>query len=95
MKLSEKEKKIICEIVTKYDAEAILYLHGECDLLVISNKIDFKNKIAILVFLKEKMGHQKLDLTISHHYNLSTPYIQSIIEKAVELKCSVSSDSIK
>lgn len=74
MRLSNKEIEAIKSVVMEFDTNAEVKLFGsrtddtkkggDIDLLVISNKISFSDKISILIRLKEKIGEQKIDILV-------------------------------
>ena len=74
MRLNDKEIKIIKSVVGEFDPNGEVKLYGsrindaqkggDIDLLIISNKITFSDKLSILIKLKEKIGDQKIDILI-------------------------------
>lgn len=74
MRLTKEEIKIIKEVIKEFDPEGEIRLFGsriddkkkggDIDLLLISNKIKFPDKLSIMVELKEKLGEQKIDILI-------------------------------
>lgn len=75
MRLTEKEKNIIKNIIGEFDPEAQVRLFGsrtkdsarggDIDLLIISKSITYKDKLLIRSALKEKLGNQKIDIIIT------------------------------
>ena len=75
VRLSEKEIRIIKETIKKYDPSANIIIFGsrtdltkkggDIDILVISNKIDYKTRRKIRVELFLKLGERKIDLIIT------------------------------
>lgn len=75
MRLSEKEKQIIVTAVLSFDQDAAIYLFGsrvndkkrggDIDLLVLSNKLNFKDKIRIKKYIFTHLDEQKIDIVIS------------------------------
>ena len=75
VRLSEKEIRIIKETIKKYDPNANIIIFGsradltkkggDIDILVISNKIDYKMRRKISVELFLKLGERKIDLIIT------------------------------
>jgi len=54
---------------------------------VISERLEFRDKITLLADLKEKLGEQQIDLTLATGEKaMSDPFIQSIRFSAIELK---------
>lgn len=93
MRISCKEKEIIKEAILQEDAEAKIYLFGsrtddkakggDIDLLVITNKLDYKNKLNIRTLLFKKMEDQKIDIVIAK--NFDAPFIKTIFPTALPL----------
>ena len=75
VRLSEKEISIIKDTIKKYDPSANVIIFGsradltkkggDIDILVISNKIDYKMRRKISVELFLKLGERKIDLIIT------------------------------
>jgi predicted nucleotidyltransferase len=75
MRLSEKEKQIIVTAVLSFDPDASIYLFGsrvndkkrggDIDLLVLSNKLTYVDKIRIKKYIFSQMDEQKIDIVIS------------------------------
>ncbi len=94
MRLSNHEIQAIRSIVTKRDIDARIFafgsrandalLGGDIDLLILSKKLAFSDKIAILVDLKVKLGDQKIDLLISSP-EPTDPFVISVLGNAIEL----------
>lgn len=74
MRLNKKERDAIVSAIKKFDPAAEIWLFGsrtrddlkggDIDLLIVSEIIDFHEKIDILVDIKMKIGEQKIDLKI-------------------------------
>ncbi len=88
MRLSEQEIESIKEILTKFDSEALVYLYGsrvddalkggDIDLLVVSEKLGWKDRTDILIELKDALGEQRIDLSIKKSQDLaSDPFFSS------------------
>ena len=75
MRLSKKEKKTILEIIRQSDPDAHIRLFGsrtddksrggDIDLLIISKKLKYRDKLIVRYRLKEKLGDRKIDLIIT------------------------------
>ncbi len=75
VRLTEEEIKTIRKIIKKYDPDAKIILFGsrtdlskkggDIDLLVISDKIDFRKRREILVDLELSLGDRKIDLIVT------------------------------
>jgi len=93
MRLSLKEQHLIKQTIDSFDKEALVYLFGsrvddkkkggDIDLLVLSKKLGFTEKIKIKIKLYELLGEQKIDLIITN--DTSKPFIQVVLEQAVLL----------
>ncbi|MDR3628507.1 MAG: nucleotidyltransferase domain-containing protein [Ignavibacteriaceae bacterium] len=74
MRLNDKEIIAIRSVVKEFDPKAEIKLFGsriddnkkggDIDLLIISNIINFSEKLSILIKLKENIGDQKIDILI-------------------------------
>jgi len=74
MRLSQYEIKTIRETVAQYDCNAEVYLFGsrtddnahggDIDLLVLSQKLSFDDKISLRIDLKDRLGNHKIDLLL-------------------------------
>lgn len=74
MRLEGYELGHIIDCVHAQDPLAEVFLYGsrtdtsakggDIDLLIISEKLSFTDKLDILICIKEKIGQQKIDLTI-------------------------------
>jgi predicted nucleotidyltransferase len=75
MRLKKAEIELIKETVHQLDPDAGIRLFGsridknsrggDIDLLIISKKLDLKEKLIIRYKLKEKIGDQKIDIVIT------------------------------
>jgi predicted nucleotidyltransferase len=73
-RLSEFEKNTIVQLCKALDKESVIYLYGsrtdlnakggDIDLLVVSDKLKFRDKLDLLSKIKESIGDQKIDFTI-------------------------------
>ena len=74
MRLSDDEKRSILESVRQKDPDAQVILYGsrlddsmkggDIDLLVLSHRLGFSDKIDLLIDLKNRLGDQRIDLSI-------------------------------
>lgn len=93
MRLSDYEVNTIRQIVKGYDSNAFIYLYGsrtdnsvkggDIDLLIMSNKINFTDKINILIKLKDRIGDQKIDLLIKK--NTDNAFARKVLEEGILL----------
>lgn len=93
MRLSQKEKQIIVKAVLLFDPNAAIYLFGsrvndrkrggDIDLLVLSNKLNYNDKIRIKKYIFSHLDEQKIDIVISaDEYD---PFIKMIKEEGALL----------
>lgn len=96
MRLSEKERAAIKKIIADKDAKAETYLYGsraddslsggDIDLLVISETLNFSDKLDILILAKEALGDQKIDLSIKTVAQSKTdPFAREILKSATRI----------
>ena len=75
MRLSTFERSSIKEIVKKFDPEAQIFLFGsrvddstkggDIDLLLITKRNSFIDKLKLKVQIKEKIGDQRIDIILT------------------------------
>jgi len=75
MRISVSEKEAILNAVVAKDPAAKVWLFGsraddskkggDIDIGILSEKIDFSEKLGIKIALYEKIGEQKIDLVVS------------------------------
>ena len=96
MRLSAAESAAIREQILALDPGASIYLYGsrtdpnarggDIDLLVISDKLSFHDKISLLVAIKDRIGDQRIDLMIKGvEHAKADPFAQSILGTAIEI----------
>ncbi len=93
MRLPTNDITNIKQCLHRLDEQAKVYLFGsrtddnkkggDIDLLIISNKIDFIEKLQLKICIKEKIGDQKLDIIISPENK--TPFASLAMEAAIQL----------
>jgi predicted nucleotidyltransferase len=86
MRLTEKEIQIFKNQVLSFDKNAVIYLFGsrandkakggDIDLLIVSDKIGFPEKIKIRAGIFNQMEEQKLDLIVRK--DLDDSFVKSI-----------------
>ncbi|BAI79855.1 conserved hypothetical protein [Deferribacter desulfuricans SSM1] len=94
VRLDEKEITIIKEIIKKYDPDAKILIFGsradlskkggDIDILVISQKIDYKTKRNIRVELILALGERKIDIVFTDDVE-KTEFIKYAYETGVEI----------
>jgi len=96
MRLSTNELETIKKNVLQLDPAAEVYLYGsraipelkggDIDLIVISEKLGFTDKLSILVELKLALGEQKIDLSIKSRAEATQdPFFNKVLRNAVLL----------
>ena len=93
MRLSMPERKIIRRCIHSFDPQARIYLFGsrvndnarggDIDLLIISNKINFVDKIKLKVMIFKEIEEQKIDVLISH--DIKKPFVKLSLREGVRL----------
>jgi len=96
MRLSRSERQQIKAAVAALDADAKVYLYGsrvddslrggDIDLLVVSDILDFSDKITLLADIKSRIGEQKIDLSIKKEAELEEDaFVRSLLLAAILL----------
>lgn len=93
MRLSMPERKIIRRCIRSFDPQARIYLFGsrandnarggDIDLLIISNKINFIDKIKLKVMIFKEIEEQKIDMLITH--DTKKPFVKLSLHEGVRL----------
>ncbi len=93
MRLSEQERKSILQIVQQKDHDAEIYLFGsrvddsarggDIDILIISDKLTFSDKIDIKLELYRQIGEQKIDIIIDR--DIHKPFTRIAYEQGLRL----------
>jgi predicted nucleotidyltransferase len=91
MRLSEQEISAIKETVAELDADARVVLFGsraddakrggDIDLLIMSQKLGFKEKRKIRLELFKKLGEQKIDVIVAR--DTSDPFVRMALKGVV------------
>lgn len=90
LRLTTQESETIMECILSLDRNAIVFLYGsrldehsrggDLDLFVLSEILSFTDKLDILSLLKERLGDQKIDLTILNQVEFkNSNFFQSIL----------------
>lgn len=96
MRLSDSERRAITQAVKRLDPVARVYLFGsrarddlkggDIDLLIVSGKLEFSDKLTLLTEIKVAAGDQKIDIIITNPDDAKTdPFIRSVFAGAIEL----------
>ena len=93
MRLSEFEQSIILKVIRDIDPNAEIRLFGsridddkkggDIDLLVISDKLTFRDKITITGRLKNYLGERKIDVIVTKE--LSTAFLKVAHKNSIAL----------
>ncbi|RJP27551.1 MAG: nucleotidyltransferase domain-containing protein [Candidatus Omnitrophota bacterium] len=94
MRLSEDERQWIKQSVCRLDPQAQIWLFGsrvsdrekggDIDLLILSDRLTFADKLEIKRFLFERMDEQKIDIVISSP-DKQDPFMNLALENSVRL----------
>ena len=93
MRINKEEIKAIKDAVSRLDRETRIYLFGsrihdykrggDIDLLIISDKLTYDDRIEIKKILFDRIGEQKLDILIES--DLSKPFVKRALEEGMLL----------
>ncbi len=93
MRLHELEKRVIVNAIKRIDSESKIFLFGsrvddtrkggDIDLLILTEKISYDDKLAIKKEFFYKLEEQKIDIVISR--DGEEPFVKMIFEQGVEL----------
>lgn len=94
MRISDIEKKVIIGSIIGSDPSAEIYLFGsraddtqkdgDIDILIFSEKIDFKEKLQIKARIFKKLEEQKIDLVVI--WDKEDPFVHLALETGVLLE---------
>ena len=94
MRIAESEKKIIVDSILESDPSAKIYLFGsraddhklggDIDILILSDTIDFSEKIKIKNRIFKTLEEQRIDLLVAK--DLSDPFVKFALDKGIQLK---------
>ncbi len=92
MRLKKEEIDSIKTVIKEFDPKAEIKLFGsrtddskkggDIDILIISGKLNFSDKLSILVTLKERIGDQKIDILI---YNAEKTFHNIALKESISL----------
>jgi uncharacterized protein len=95
MRLSASEISAIREELGRLDPEAEVYLYGsraddtarggDVDLLVVSDKLAFRDVMRLRTGILDRIGWQQLDLTVRRRDQLDEPLAAAARETGVKL----------
>jgi uncharacterized protein len=91
MRLSKKEIEVIISALKRIDDKAEIYLFGsrakdenkggDIDLLILSEKMNFDDKLKFKKYLFDEMDEQKIDVIISSKKQLSKDAFKNMAYK--------------
>ena len=95
MRLSAKELKVIREEVRGLDPSAEIYLYGsrvndaarggDIDLMIVSDKLVFRDILRLRARIRDRIGLQQLDLVVRRPQELIEPLATVARETGVQL----------
>jgi len=93
--LTDKEVSVIREEVKQLDPAAQVYLYGsrtddrarggDIDLLVVSDKLGFREVLRLRVRILDRIGWQQLDLAVRRPNELDEPLAAVALETGIKL----------
>ncbi len=93
LRLTESEIKIIKQTVQALDDQSKIYLFGsrvdsskkggDIDLLILSKKLNYDDKLHLKMQLFERIGEQKIDIVIAKDTN--DPFVRIAFKQGVML----------
>lgn len=91
MRLTNSERELIKKVVSEFDPDSRVFLFGsrvddrkkggDIDLIVITNRNSFLDRLYLKVKLKETLGDQKIDLVLTD--GKEDPFVDMIKENAI------------
>jgi len=91
MRLKDSEKVRIKKVVLEFDPDSRVFLFGsrvddgkkggDIDLIVITNRNSFLDRVYLTIKLKETLGDQKIDLVLTD--GKADPFVDMIKENAI------------
>jgi predicted nucleotidyltransferase len=95
MRLNADESKAIREEARRLDPAAEIYLYGsraddsarggDIDLLVISDKLNFRDLLKLRTAILDRIGWQQLDLTVRRNDQTGEPLAALAVETGIKL----------
>lgn len=95
MRLGGNELKVIGEEIRRFDPAAEIYLYGsraddaarggDIDLLVISDRLGFRDVLRLRARILDRIGWQQLDLLVRHRNQLTDPMAALALETGTKL----------
>ena len=95
VRLSQEEIKAIVNSVKAYDLDAEIFIFGsrvdltkkggDIDILVLSDKIGWKERRKIRVNLLKELGDRKIDLIVSREDKIDEPIVKLALSSGVRI----------
>jgi predicted nucleotidyltransferase len=95
MRLAANEVKTIREEICGIDPAAEIYLFGsriddasrggDIDLLIVSDKLGFRDVLRLRARILDQIGWQQLDLLVRQRNELDDPLAAEVLEKGLKL----------
>jgi predicted nucleotidyltransferase len=95
VRLSQEEIKAIVNSVKAYDLDAEIFIFGsrvdltkkggDIDILVLSDKIGWKERRKIRVNLLKELGDRKIDLIVSRKDKIDEPIVKLALSSGVRI----------
>jgi predicted nucleotidyltransferase len=95
MRLEAQQVQAIREEIKRFDAEAEIYLYGsrvddsgrggDIDLLVVSDKLGFREVLRLRTGIMDRIGWQQLDLVVRRRDQLNEPLAVAARETGIKL----------
>lgn len=95
MRLASDQVQAIREEVRRFDANAQIYLYGsraddadrggDIDLLVVSDRLGFRELLHLRTAILDRIGWQHLDLVVRRHDQLNEPLAVVARETGIKL----------
>ena len=93
MRIDNYNINTIKQVVKEFDQNAKIYLYGsriddntrggDIDLLIVSNLINFTDKIYLRLKLRDRIGDQKIDLLVKK--NINTAFTRKAVKEGILL----------
>ncbi len=96
MRLREREVLTIKKAITEFDPEAEIFIFGsradlskkggDIDILVLSDRIGWRERRKIRIALIKELGDRKIDLIVSQKDEIEEPIVKLALEEGVKVK---------
>jgi predicted nucleotidyltransferase len=96
VRLGEREILIIKKAITEFDPEAEIFIFGsradlskkggDIDILVLSDRIGWRERRKIRIALIKELGDRKIDLIVSQKDEIEEPIVKLALEEGVKVK---------